>query len=108
MNVMLVSVTERTREIGIRLALGAKQANILRQFLLEAVLICLPAGAIGILLSLGLQLAMSLFATPWQMVLSSSSILLAFLCSTLVGILFGFLPAWKASRLDPAVALTRD
>ena len=108
MNVMLVSVTERTREIGIRLALGARQADILRQFLTEAVMICLPAGAAGILLSLGLQLAMSAFDTPWQMLMSGRSILMAFLCSTLVGILFGFFPAWKASRLDPATALTRD
>lgn len=108
MNVMLVSVTERTREIGIRLALGARQGDILRQFLSEAILICLPAGAAGILLSLGLQLAMAAFDTPWQMLMSGRSILMAFLCSTLVGILFGFIPAWKASRLDPAIALTRD
>jgi macrolide transport system ATP-binding/permease protein len=108
MNIMLVSVTERTREIGIRMAVGARQTDIMQQFLVEAVLVCLMGGAIGIVLSFGMSYLFSLFVSQWKMVFSATSIVSAFLCSTLIGIVFGFMPARNASRLDPIDALARD
>ncbi|WP_246791969.1 MacB family efflux pump subunit [Burkholderia perseverans] len=108
MNIMLVSVTERTREIGIRMAVGARQADIMQQFLVEAVLVCLTGGAIGIALSFGTSFLFALCVTQWKMIFSPGSIVSAFLCSTLIGIVFGFMPARNASRLDPIDALARD
>ncbi|WP_323121289.1 macrolide ABC transporter ATP-binding protein/permease MacB [Burkholderia alba] len=108
MNIMLVSVTERTREIGIRMAVGARQTDIMQQFLVEAVMVCLMGGAIGIVLSFGMSFLFSLFVNQWKMVFSAGSIVSAFLCSTLIGIVFGFMPARNASRLDPIDALARD
>ncbi len=108
MNIMLVSVTERTREIGIRMAVGARQADILQQFLVEAVLVCLLGGAIGIALSFGVSILFSLFVEQWKMVFSAGAIVSAFLCSTLTGVVFGYMPARNASRLDPIDALARD
>ncbi len=108
MNIMLVSVTERTREIGIRMAVGARQADIMQQFLVEAVTVCLMGGAIGIVLSFGMSFVFSLFVDQWKMVFSAGSIASAFLCSTLIGVVFGFMPARNASRLDPIDALARD
>ncbi|WP_255265990.1 MacB family efflux pump subunit [Sphingopyxis terrae] len=108
MNIMLVSVTERTHEIGICMAVGARQSDILQQFLIEAVLVCLIGGAAGVALALGLGLVMSLGGSEFQMIFSLPSIMLAFVCSTAIGILFGFLPARNAARLDPVVALARD
>ena len=104
MNIMLVSVTERTREIGIRMALGARRRDILWQFLLEALLLSAAGGVIGILLGLGGAMMLSRFSefpvsiTPW-------SIVLAFSFAALVGIFFGLHPARKASRLQPIEAL---
>ncbi|MGC3029638.1 MacB family efflux pump subunit [Burkholderia sp. DN3021] len=108
MNIMLVSVTERTREIGIRMAVGARQSDILQQFLVEAVLVCLLGGTIGIVLSFGLGAVFSMFVTQWKMVFSAGAIVTAFVCSTLTGVIFGFMPARNASRLDPIDALARD
>ncbi|WP_322081240.1 MacB family efflux pump subunit [Burkholderia sp. BCC1972] len=108
MNIMLVSVTERTREIGIRMAVGARQSDILQQFLVEAVLVCLLGGTIGIALSFGLGALFSMFVTQWKMVFSAGAIVTAFVCSTLTGVIFGFMPARNASRLDPIDALARD
>ncbi|MBU0557288.1 MAG: MacB family efflux pump subunit [Alphaproteobacteria bacterium] len=108
MNIMLVSVTERTREIGVRMAVGARQSDILQQFLIEAVLVCLIGGAVGVLLALLLGLVIRLTGSGFEMVFSLPSILLAFACSTGIGILFGFLPARNAARLDPVEALARD
>lgn len=108
MNIMLVSVTERTHEIGIRMAVGARQSDILQQFLIEAVLVCLIGGLIGILLSFGVGLIFPLFVTAIAMKFSLASIAAAFLCSTMIGILFGFLPARNAARLDPIEALARE
>ncbi|MBN3779778.1 MacB family efflux pump subunit [Burkholderia sp. Ac-20345] len=108
MNIMLVSVTERTREIGIRMAVGARQSDILQQFLVEAVLVCLLGGTIGIALSLGLGALFSMFVAQWKMVFSAGAIVTAFICSTLTGVIFGFMPARNASRLDPIDALARD
>ncbi|QRR07767.1 MacB family efflux pump subunit [Burkholderia sp. MS455] len=108
MNIMLVSVTERTREIGIRMAVGARQSDILQQFLVEAVLVCLLGGTIGIVLSFGLGAVFSMFVAQWKMVFSAGAIVTAFVCSTLTGVIFGFMPARNASRLDPIDALARD
>lgn len=108
MNIMLVSVTERTREIGVRMAVGARQSDILQQFLIEAVLVCLIGGALGIGLALAIGLAITLSDSGFQMVFSLSAILLAFACASGIGILFGFLPARNAARLDPVDALARD
>ncbi|RQS62996.1 MacB family efflux pump subunit [Burkholderia sp. Bp8963] len=108
MNIMLVSVTERTREIGIRMAVGARQSDIMQQFLVEAVVVCLMGGVIGIALSFGASFIFSLFVAQWKMVFSVGSIVTAFLCSTLIGVIFGFMPARNAARLDPIDALARD
>ncbi|NBF11899.1 MacB family efflux pump subunit [Pseudomonas sp. Fl4BN1] len=108
MNIMLVSVTERTREIGIRMAVGARQSDIRQQFLVEAVMVCLIGGAIGIALSFSIGYLFTLFIKEWEMVFSMGSIITAFACSTLIGIVFGFVPARNAARLDPIEALARD
>ena len=108
MNIMLVSVTERTREIGIRMAVGARQSDILQQFLIEAVLVCLLGGAIGVLCSFGVGVVFSWFVQAISMVFSMASIIVAVLCSTLIGVLFGFLPARSAAQLDPIEALARE
>jgi len=104
MNIMLVSVTERTREIGLRMAVGARGRDILRQFLVEAVVLCLTGGALGILLGHGVSLVVSAFL-HWPIETSPTAIALAVLVSASVGIVFGYYPAWKASRLDPIEAL---
>ena len=104
MNIMLVSVTERTREIGIRKALGATSANILLQFLIEAVVLCLLGGLIGAAVGSGGAMAMSKFA-QWNTQISPSSIVMAFVFSAVVGVLFGVWPARRAAGLDPIVAL---
>ena len=104
MNIMLVSVTERTREIGLRMAVGARARDILTQFLVEAVTLSLIGGVIGILLGIGGSNAISTLA-EWRTVLAPSAILLAFGFAAAIGIFFGFYPARKASRLDPIEAL---
>jgi ABC-type antimicrobial peptide transport system permease subunit len=104
MNIMLVSVTERTREIGLRMAVGAEPGDILRQFLAEAIVLCLIGGAMGILLGRGTSLLVRL-ALGWPTAISFGAIVAAVLVSASVGILFGYYPAWKASRLDPIEAL---
>lgn len=108
MNIMLVSVTERTKEIGVRMAVGARQIDILRQFLIEAVLVCLCGGIAGIGLAFGLGALLSSFGGSFVMIYSLTSIVSAFVCSTLIGIVFGFLPARNAAKLDPVDALARD
>ncbi len=104
MNIMLVSVTERTREIGLRMAVGARARDILRQFLVEAVVLCLVGGAIGILIGRGGSYFVWMFLR-WPVETSPTAIVAAVLVSASVGIAFGFYPAWKASRLDPIEAL---
>jgi ABC-type antimicrobial peptide transport system permease subunit len=104
MNIMLVSVTERTREIGLRMAVGARAKDILRQFLVEAVLLCLAGGIVGILLGRGASIAVRRLL-HWPTLLSLPAIIAAVVVSVSVGITFGFYPAWKASRLDPIEAL---
>ncbi|MDX7641951.1 MacB family efflux pump subunit [Aeromonas caviae] len=108
MNIMLVSVVERTREIGIRIAVGARQSDILQQFLIEAVMVSLLGGLLGIGLALLIGALFSLLVESFQMRFSLFSILMAFGCSSLIGILFGYLPARNAARLDPVEALARE
>ena len=104
MNIMLVSVTERTREIGLRMAVGARPRDILRQFLVEAVVLCLAGGVVGILLGRGVSVAVTALL-GWPTMPSLPAIIAAVVTSVSVGIVFGFYPAWKASRLDPIEAL---
>lgn len=108
MNIMLVSVTERTKEIGVRMAIGAKQRNILQQFLIEAILICLIGGLIGILLAGAIITAFNTLGSDFKMVLSPESVIVAVLCSSLIGIIFGYIPARNASQLNPITALAQE
>jgi putative ABC transport system permease protein len=104
MNIMLVSVTERTREIGIRLAIGAQPRDVLFQFLVEAVVLSLLGGIIGILVGSGTALLLPVIA-GWTTVLPWNAIVLSFGVSAAIGMFFGIYPARKASQLDPIVAL---
>lgn len=108
MNIMLVSVSERTGEIGVRMAVGARQKDILEQFLIEAVLVCLVGGIMGVALALGFGGLFSLFSSDFKLIYSFSSIIWAFGSSTLIGVMFGYLPARSAARLDPVAALARE
>jgi putative ABC transport system permease protein len=104
MNIMLVSVTERTREIGIRMAIGAKSRHVLAQFLLEAVTLSIVGGAIGVALGIGVSQLIAKFA-GWPVAVDPGSIAVAFGFAALIGIFFGFYPARKAAALDPIEAL---
>jgi putative ABC transport system permease protein len=103
MNIMFVSVTERTREIGIRKAIGAKRRAILQQFLFESSMICLVGGTIGVALSFGVAAAIDRFVMPASV--SMPIVLIALIVSISVGVISGFIPAWRASRLHPIDAL---
>jgi putative ABC transport system permease protein len=107
MNIMLVSVVERTREIGIRMAVGAREHNILMEFLIEAVLLALLGGALGALLALGIITAVARLS-EWPMRLEPSALVVALVTSTAIGVSFGFFPARRAARLDPILALHRE
>ncbi|MGH2460451.1 MAG: ABC transporter permease [Chloroflexota bacterium] len=104
MNIMLVSVTERTREIGIRMAVGARKSNILSQFLVEAVLLSVVGGVLGILIGMGGSVGLSKLA-GWDAVVTVQAVVLSFGFAALVGVFFGYYPARKASQLDPIDAL---
>ncbi len=108
MNIMLVSVSERTREIGVRTAVGARQSDILAQFLIEAVLVCILGGALGVGLSMFAGFIFSLFVKSFSLVYSASTMVAAFAVSTMLGVVFGFLPARNAAKLDPVDALARE
>ncbi|MCB5315075.1 MacB family efflux pump subunit [Yersinia intermedia] len=108
MNIMLVSVTERTKEIGVRMAVGARASDIMQQFLIEAVLVCLLGGCLGVILSLAIGLIFSQFSSNFSMVYSTTSIMMAFICSSLIGVIFGFFPAKRAAEMDPIRALERE
>ena len=106
MNIMLVNVSERTREIGIRMATGARTRNILQQFIVEAVVVSAIGGAIGVVIGLGFASLLQYFGTPIQF--TPGPVLLAFGCAFATGLIFGFMPAHKAAHLDPVVALSAD
>lgn len=107
MNIMLVSVTERTSEIGVRMAVGARQSDIMQQFLIEAILVCILGGLLGIALAFGIGSLINKFGgSNFQVIYSTTSIIMAVACSTLIGIIFGFIPARNASKLNPVDALT--
>ncbi len=108
MNIMLVSVTERTREIGVRMAVGARSSDILQQFLIEAVLVCLIGGTLGILLSFLIGFIFDYFVSSFAMSFSLVAILAAFTCSSFIGVVFGYFPAKRAAKLDPIYALERE
>jgi len=108
MNIMLVSVTERTHEIGVRMAVGARRSDIMLQFVVEAVVVCMISGLIGIALSFAAGPLYALAMPGWTMEFSPPAILIAFLCSVGIGIVFGYLPARQASRLDPTEALAHE
>ncbi|MFJ1311457.1 MacB family efflux pump subunit [Agrobacterium sp. P15N1-A] len=108
MNIMLVSVTERTREIGLRMAVGARRIDILLQFLIEAVMICIAGSILGVGLALGVAGLLGGAGGQFPMVISIPAILAACLVALAIGLLFGFLPARNASRLDPVDALSRE
>ncbi|MDO4724486.1 MAG: MacB family efflux pump subunit [Comamonadaceae bacterium] len=108
MNIMLVSVTERTSEIGVRMAVGARQSDIQQQFLIEAVLVCVIGGLLGIGGALAFGELFAHFSRDFQLLFSAQSMLWAFACSSLIGIVFGFLPARNAARLNPIDALSRN
>src|SRR5262249_23733299 len=105
MNIMLVTVTERTREIGVRMAVGASRREILQQFLTEAVLISLAGGSLGILVGVAIPLSVQFLAENVAIPISATSIIVAFTVSCVVGLIFGMLPANRASRLNPTEAL---
>ena len=107
MNIMLVSVTERTSEIGVRMAVGARQSDILQQFLIEAILVCILGGVLGLCLAFAIGYAINSFAGGnFQVIYSTTSIVSAVICSTLIGVIFGFIPARNAARLNPVDALS--
>jgi len=104
MNIMLVSVTERTREIGVRMAVGATEQDVQRQFLAESVLLSLVGGIAGVVFGVAASSSVSRLL-DWPTLISATSIVVAAACSVLIGIFFGYYPAQKASRLDPIEAL---
>jgi len=108
MNIMLVSVSERVNEIGVRMAVGARRNDILRQFLIEAVLICLTGGVLGIAAALGFGVVFNALVQDYNLVTSPIAIVAAVVCSCGIGLVFGYLPARDAARLDPVIALARD
>lgn len=108
MNIMLVTVSERINEIGVRMAVGARQSDILQQFLIEAILVCVIGGGIGVLFGLSIGGLFLLFKAPIHLIYTIDSIVMSLFFSTLIGVCFGFSPARQASRLDPVVALSRD
>lgn len=108
MNIMLVSVTERTREIGIRMAVGARASDVMQQFLIESVLVCLVGGLLGIGLSFGIAMVASIMLPDWHFVFQPIALVSAFACSTAIGVIFGFLPARSAAKMNPIDALARE
>ncbi|MBB3809624.1 MacB family efflux pump subunit [Pseudochelatococcus contaminans] len=108
MNIMLVTVSERVGEIGVRMAVGARQSDIMQQFLIEAIVVCFIGGIGGVGLALALGPIFDAVGSSFQLVYSSASIIGSMLCSTIIGVAFGYLPARSAAQLDPVVALSRN
>jgi ABC-type antimicrobial peptide transport system permease subunit len=108
MNIMLVTVTERTREIGIRKALGARRSHIMLQFLIESVVVACAGGALGIALGWGVAAAFDRFVEAFHTLITANSVILAVSCSTAIGIIFGIYPARRAAHLDPIEALRHE
>lgn len=108
MNIMLISVTERTREIGLRMAVGARRSDIMTQFMIEALAVCLVGGMLGALAALGLATLVNFIGLPLSIVLTWPAVLVAFASTLLIGLIFGYLPARNAARLDPVEALSRE
>jgi len=108
MNIMLVSVSERTKEIGIRMAVGARRSDIMRQFLIEAILVCFAGGAAGVALSFALGQGLTAIVSGAQLAYSTESIVLAIISASVIGVVFGFMPARSAAMLDPVEALARE
>jgi macrolide transport system ATP-binding/permease protein len=106
MNIMLVSVTERTREIGIRMATGARQRDILQQFLSEALMVSAIGGVVGVIGGVAVGVTVEAFGTP--ILFTATPMILAFACAAATGLVFGYAPARKAARLDPVVALANE
>ncbi|MGV6872007.1 MacB family efflux pump subunit [Pseudochelatococcus sp. B33] len=108
MNIMLVTVSERVGEIGVRMAVGARQGDIMQQFLIEAIVVCFIGGLGGIALALGFGVLFHILGSNFSLVYSTGSIVASLACSTIIGVAFGYLPARNAARLDPVVALARN
>ncbi|MBL0935637.1 MAG: MacB family efflux pump subunit [Rhizobiaceae bacterium] len=108
MNIMLVSVTERIGEIGIRMAVGARRADITTQFLVEAVMVCMAGGLIGAALGIGVSIGLPMLDDGWRAILEPEPVMIALACALATGLVFGLAPARKAARLDPVAALARN
>ena len=108
MNIMIVSVSERTREIGIRMAIGARKEDILFQFLIEAVMICIIGAILGVALCGVIVLAFNALSTDFLMIVSGGSVVLGLASSVLIGLIFGFFPAKNAANLNPINALSKE
>ena len=104
MNIMYVSVTERTREIGLRMSIGGKEFDILMQFLTESILLSVIGGTIGIFLGIGASKTVAV-VMQWPVLIMPQAVILSFLVCTVIGIFFGWYPARKAAKLDPIIAL---
>ena len=108
MNIMIVSVSERTREIGIRMAIGARKEDILFQFLIEAIMICMIGAVLGVLLSFVIVAVFNALSTDFLMIISSGSVILGLVSSVAIGVIFGFFPAKNAANLNPINALSKE
>ncbi len=108
MNIMLVSVTERTREIGIRMAVGARQSDIMTQFLIESITVCIIGGLMGVIFSILMGWILGIVMPSIPLSFSAVSIIVAVLTSSIIGVVFGFMPARAAARLNPIEALARE
>ena len=108
MNIMLVTVSERINEIGVRMAVGARQRDILRQFLIETIIVCIIGGSLGVFFAILIGELVNYANLPFKAVYTPTPMVVAFIFSSLIGICFGFLPSKRASQLNPVTALARE